>query len=40
MNIKKNLRNNAIKNNLFNSNMYAKDLSKLLNQTWKDFIIE
>ena len=38
--IKKNLRENAIKNNLFDSVKFTKDLAKLLNQVWKDFIIE
>jgi len=36
MKIKKNLRNNAIKNNLFNSEIYTKNLSQLLNQAWND----
>ena len=37
--IKKKLRTNAIKNNLFNSEEYTKNLAKLLNQVWNDFII-
>ena len=36
--IKKNLRENAIKNNLFNSKKYTENLANILNQTWKDFI--
>ena len=36
--IKKNLRENAIKSDLFNSKKYAKNLANILNQTWKDFI--
>ena len=35
--IKKNLRENAIKNNLFNSKEFTKNLANILNQTWKDF---
>ena len=35
--IKKNLRANAIKNNLFNSKEFTKNLANILNQTWKDF---
>ena len=35
--IKKNLRENAIKNNLFNSKKFTKNLVNILNQTWKDF---
>ena len=35
--IKKNLRANAIKNNLFNSKEFTKNLANMLNQTWKDF---
>ena len=38
--LKKDLRNNAIKNNIFNSSKLSKDLSKLLNKVWKNFIIE
>ena len=34
---KKNLRENAIKNNLFNSNKFAENLANILNETWKDF---
>jgi len=37
--IKKKLRTNAIKNNLFNSEEYTKNLAKLLNQAWNDFMI-
>tara|TARA_Y100000590_G_scaffold456172_1_gene606229 strand:+ start:640 stop:2400 length:1761 start_codon:yes stop_codon:yes gene_type:complete len=37
--VKKNLRENAINKNLFNSKKYAKDLANILNQTWKDFIV-
>ena len=37
--IKKNLRNNAIKKNLFNSKKYAENLANILNQTWKDFTV-
>ena len=36
--IKKNLRENAIKNNLFNSKKFTENLAKILNQIWKDFI--
>ena len=35
--IKKNLRENAIKNNIFNSEKFSNDLSFILNQVWKDF---
>ena len=35
--IKKNLRDNAIKNNLFNTKKYTENLANILNQTWKDF---
>ena len=35
--IKKNLRENAIKNNLFNSKEFTKNLANILNQTWNDF---
>ena len=35
--IKKNLRENAMKNNLFNSKEFTKNLANILNQTWKDF---
>ena len=35
--IKKNLRENAIKKNIFNSEKFSKDLSNILNQVWKDF---
>jgi len=35
--IKKNLRENAIKNNLFNSKKFTENLANILNQTWKDF---
>ena len=38
--IKKNLRENAIKKNLFNSKEFTKNLANKLNQAWKDFIIE
>ena len=37
---KKNLRKNAIKYNLFNSQKFTEDLANLLNKVWKDFIIE
>ena len=36
--IKKNLRENAIKSDLFNSKKYAENLANILNQAWKDFI--
>jgi len=35
--IKKNLRENAIKNNLFNSKKFTENLANILNRTWKDF---
>ena len=35
--IKKNLRANAIKNNLFNSKEFTKNLANILNQVWRDF---
>ena len=38
--IKKNLRENAIKNNLFNSKEFAKNLADTLNMVWKNFTIE
>ena len=38
--IKKNLRYNAIKNNLFNSKEFAKNLANKLNEAWKNFTIE
>ena len=38
--IKKNLRENAIKNDLFNSEKFAKNLANILNKTWKDFIVK
>lgn len=38
--IKKNLRENAIKNNLFNSKKFTENLANVLNQTWKDFTVE
>jgi len=38
--IKKNLRENAIKNNLFNSKKFTENLANILNQTWKDFTVE
>jgi len=31
------LREKAIKNNIFNSEKFSKDLSNILNQVWKDF---
>ena len=34
---KKNLRENAIKNNLFNSKKFTKNLANILNQVWRDF---
>ena len=37
--IKKNLRKNAIKNNLFNSKKFTENLANILNQTWKDFTV-
>ena len=37
--IKKNLRENAIKNNLFNSKKFTENLANILNQTWKDFTV-
>jgi len=36
--IKKNLRENAIKNNLFNSQEFTKNLATILNQAWENFI--
>jgi len=38
--IKKNLRENAIKNNLFNSKEFARNLANKLNEVWKNFTIE
>ena len=38
--IKKNLRENAIKNDLFNSKKFTKNLAEILNQTWKDFTVK
>ena len=38
--IKKNLRERAIKNNLFNSKEYTKNLADTLNMVWKNFAIE
>ena len=37
LSIKKNLRENAIKNNLFNSEKFTKNLSIKLNEIWNDF---
>ena len=37
LSIKKELRKNAIKNNLFNSKNFTRDLANKLNQVWKDF---
>jgi predicted O-linked N-acetylglucosamine transferase (SPINDLY family) len=37
---KKNLRKNAIKYNLFNSQKFVEDLANQLNKVWKEFIIE
>ena len=34
---KKNLRDTAIKNNLFNSKQFAKNFYEILNETWKNF---
>ena len=38
--IKKNLREKAIKNNLFNSKEFTKNLANTLNMVWKNFTIE
>ena len=38
--IKKNLRENAMKNNLFNSKEFTKNLANKLNEVWKDFTNE
>ena len=38
--IKKNLRERAIKNNLFNSKEFTKNLADTLNMVWKNFTIE
>ena len=38
--IKKNLRERAIKNNLFNSKEFTKNLADRLNMVWKNFTIE
>jgi len=38
--IKKNLRSNAIKCDLFNSEKFCKNLADKLNDMWKDFVIE
>ncbi len=38
--IKKNLRERAIKNNLFNSKEFTKNLANTLNMVWKNFTIE
>ena len=38
--IKKNLRENAMKNNLFNSKEFTKNLANQLNEVWKDFTNE
>ena len=38
--VKKNLRENAIKNNLFNSKEFTKNLANILNKVWKDFTVE
>ena len=38
--VKKNLRNYAIKNNLFDSKKFTQNLASKLNQAWKDFVIE
>ena len=38
--IKKNLRENAIKHDLFNSKKFSKDLADKLNDIWKDYAIE
>ena len=38
--IKKNLRERAIKNNLFNSKEFTKNLADMLNTVWKNFAIE
>jgi predicted O-linked N-acetylglucosamine transferase (SPINDLY family) len=38
--IKKNLRERAIKNNLFNSKEFTKNLADMLNTIWKNFAIE
>ena len=38
--IKKNLRENAMKNNLFNSKEFTKNLANKLNEVWKDFANE
>ena len=38
--IKKNLRERAIKNNLFNSKEFTKHLANTLNMVWKNFTIE
>jgi len=38
--VKKNLREKAIKNNLFNSKEYTKNLADTLNLVWKNFTIE
>jgi predicted O-linked N-acetylglucosamine transferase (SPINDLY family) len=37
--IKNNLRENAIKNNLFNSKEFTKNIANKLNQIWEDFEI-
>ena len=38
--IKKNLRERAIKNNLFNSKEFTKNFANTLNMVWQNFIIE
>ena len=38
--IKKNLREIAIKNDLFNSKKFTENVANILNQTWKDFTVE
>jgi predicted O-linked N-acetylglucosamine transferase (SPINDLY family) len=38
--IKKNLRERATKNNLFNSKEFTKNLADMLNTVWKNFAIE
>jgi predicted O-linked N-acetylglucosamine transferase (SPINDLY family) len=38
--IKKNLRENAIKHDLFNSRKFSKDLADKLNDIWRDYVIE
>ena len=38
--IKKNLRENAIKNTLFNSKEFTKNFANILTKAWKDFTVE